>query len=165
MRLPLARAGELLQIRKQELEFSFHPMVRSVRRWGVHSMLYAADPWAVIEGSTNAAISNLNERVAAISFVRQARDYFSSAERASSIETRPLLYYYSFLNLAKAIAMLHGRRGLVGKVAHGIAHVGGVVTRRALPNSRSTSPVRQRAQSMSCTGRSKKPQSRPDITR
>ncbi|WP_283091849.1 YaaC family protein [Brevibacterium sp. SMBL_HHYL_HB1] len=38
---------------------------------------------------------------------------------------RPLLYYYSFMNLAKAITMSRGRTGLVGKVSHGISHVGG----------------------------------------
>ena len=125
MKLPLARSGELLHVRDRELEFSFYPMIRSNRRWGIHSTLYAADPWAVIEGSVNEAISASNERAAATSFVRQAREYFSAAERASSIETRPLLYYYSFLNLAKTIAMVRRRTGLVGKVIHGIAPVGG----------------------------------------
>lgn len=112
-------------IKGRELDFSFYPMTRSSRRWGIHSMLYAADPWAVVAGSVNESITTASERAAASSFVRQAREYFTAAERASSIETRPLLYYYSFLNLAKAIAMARGRSGLVGKVSHGVAVVGG----------------------------------------
>lgn len=129
MKLPLARTGDLLRPKDRELEFSFYPMTRSNRRWGIHSTLYAADPWAVIAGSVTEGISSSNDKAAAASFVRQAREYFAAAERATSIETPPLLYYYSFLNLAKAIAMGRGRSGLVGsKVTHGIAHVGGVGT-------------------------------------
>lgn len=128
MKLPLARTGDLLQLKDRELEFSFYPMTRSNRRWGIHSTLYAADPWAVIAGSVTAEISSPNDKAAAASFVRQAREYFAAAERATSIETPPLLYYYSFLNLAKAIAMGRKRSGLVGKVTHGIGHVGGAGT-------------------------------------
>lgn len=128
MKLPPARAGDLLRVKDRELEFSLYPMTRSSRRWGIHSTLYAADPWAVISGSVNEMITAPKDKAAATSFVRQAREYYSAAERASSIETRPLLYYYSFLNLAKAIAMGRGRSGLVGKVSHGIAHVGGAAT-------------------------------------
>lgn len=125
MKLPQERPGDLLRLKDRELEFSFYPMTRSNRRWGIHSTLYAADPWAVIAGSVAEGLSTSNDKAAAASFVRQAREYFSAAERATSIETPPLLYYYSFLNLAKAIAMGRGRSGLVGKVSHGIAHVGG----------------------------------------
>lgn len=125
MTLAAARPGTALKIKTRELDFSFFPMTRTSRRWGIHSMLYAADPWAVVSGSVIESVKPQNERDAAVSFVRQAREYFTAAERATSIETRPLLYYYSFMNLAKAIAMARGRSGLVGKVAHGIAHVGG----------------------------------------
>lgn len=86
-------------------------------------MIYAADPWAVIAGSVAQQVQTQPERDTAASFVRQAREYFTAAGRASTIETRPLLYYYSFLNLGKAISIAHGRPGLVGKVAHGIAAV------------------------------------------
>lgn len=125
MKLPPARTGDSLRLKDRELEFSLYPMVRSNRRWGIHSTLYAADPWAVIAGSVTGGIAAASDRAAATSFVRQAREYFAAAERATSIETPPLLYYYSFLNLAKAIAMGRGRSGLVGKVSHGVAHVGG----------------------------------------
>lgn len=125
MKLAAARPGTALKIKTRELDFSFYPMTRTNRRWGIHSMLYAADPWAVVSGSVIESVKPQGDRDAAVSFVRQAREYFTAAERATSIETRPLLYYYSFMNLAKAIAMARGRAGLVGKVAHGIAHVGG----------------------------------------
>ena len=70
-------------------------------------------------------------RAAAVSFVRQAREYFTAADRSNTIETRPLLYYYSFLNLyyysflnlGKAVAIARGQPGLVGKVQHGVAAI------------------------------------------
>jgi hypothetical protein len=87
-------------------------------------MLYAADPWAVIEGSITQRLAAGPDRRAAHSFARQAREYFSASDRATAIETRPLLYYYSFLNLSKALALTHGRSRVVGPVFHGIQPVG-----------------------------------------
>lgn len=100
-------------------------MRRGRRRWGVHSTLYAADPWAVISDAVREQISAEDERRAAQSFVRQGREYFNAAERAASIETQPLLHYYAFLNLAKAMSMARGRADIVGKVGHGVNVVGG----------------------------------------
>jgi hypothetical protein len=83
-------------------------------------MLYAADPWAVIAGCVSEQVANTAERAAATSWVRQAREYFMAAERANTMEPRPLLYYYSsFLKLVKAIAIARGRPDMVGKVMHG----------------------------------------------
>lgn len=127
MTLPPERAGTLLQVKGRELPFSFFPMTRTNRRWGLNSMLYAAEPWAVISGAVrDAATANslpTNEANSALSFVRQAKEYFNAAERAGAIETRPLLYYYSFLNLGKALSIARGRAGMVGKVTHGVAAV------------------------------------------
>lgn len=122
-KLPLASAGVPLLVKDRELDFTLHPMKRSNRRWGVHSMLYAADPWAVIGGSITDQIDPGPDRVAALSFVRQAREYFTAAANSATIETQPLLYYYSFLNLGKAIAMARTGNGLTGKVKHGIAAI------------------------------------------
>jgi hypothetical protein len=76
-------------------------MKRTERRWGVHSLLYAADPWAVVSGSLPAAITAGPHLKAAQSFVRQAREYYMAADRAGTIESRPLLYYYAFLTSAR----------------------------------------------------------------
>lgn len=84
-------------------------------------MLYAADPWAVVSGAVSERVTNPTEKTAALSWVRQGREYFDAAQRASSIEPQPLLYYYSFLNLGKAIAVARKRPGMVGRVRHGIS--------------------------------------------
>lgn len=123
MKLPPARPGHPLLVKKREIEFSFHPMARTNRRWGLHSTLYAADPWAVMLNSIDRSLTHAQ---AARSFTRQAREYFHAAAASSSLETQPLLYYYSFLNLGKAISISRGRSNLVGKVRHGVADVGGL---------------------------------------
>lgn len=125
MILPAAKRGEPLCIMQRELEFSFFAMRRTTRRWGVHSMIYAAEPWAVINGSLTDQIAAIADRRTAQSFVRQGREYFTAAERADTIETRPVLYYYSFLNLAKALAIARTRQRVIGKVVHGIVPIGG----------------------------------------
>ncbi len=76
---------------QRELEFSFFMMRRTTRRWGANSMLYAAELWAVVSGGIAVQVPAGDDREAALSFVRQAREYFVAAERASTIETRPLL--------------------------------------------------------------------------
>ena len=123
MKLPAARSGAPLLIKNRELDFTFWAMRKTSSRWGIHSMLYAADPWAVIAGAVGERVTSTAELEAAASFVRQGREYFAAAERASTIETRPLLYYYSFLNLGKAIAIARKRPDMVGKVMHGVAAV------------------------------------------
>lgn len=127
MRLPLERTGTPLHVKKRDLDFSFFPMTRTSRRWGLNTMLYAAEPWAVISGAVRDAAASrpisANDVASALSFVRQAKEYFNAAERAGALETRPLLYYYAFLNLGKALSISRGRASLVGKVVHGIAAV------------------------------------------
>ena len=124
MVLPSEKNGSVLKVKGRELEFSHFPMYRTSRRWGLHSMLFAAEPWAVAAGAVNDAKLTSEAQTAGLSFVRQSREYFRAAERAAAIETKPLLFYYSFLNLAKTIAIIRGRAGMVGKVSHGISVVG-----------------------------------------
>jgi hypothetical protein len=116
MVLPAAREGSNLWVRSRQLEFSFFMMRRGKRRWGVNTMLYAAEPWAIIEGGVSTALSPGPTRRAAQSFARQANEYFVAAERAGAFEARPLL------NLAKALTLTRGRHTVIGKVTHGVAH-------------------------------------------
>ena len=113
------RTGDLLQVRGESLPFSFWPLRRGERRWGRHSMVFTSDPWAVIDSSLTQRCPR-NDLEAAQSFVRQAREYHTAADAARSTEAQPLLYYYGFLNLAKALALASGRTGLVGRVEHGL---------------------------------------------
>lgn len=120
-----ARAGSPVTVMKRELVYTPH-MMRAGKRWAVQGMLYAAEPWGIISSAVETSAATRSEKEAGLSFVRQAREYFDAADRAAAIETKPLLYYYCFLNLAKAISMARGRLGLVGKISHGVHVVGGV---------------------------------------
>ena len=93
MRLPLQRVGTPLLVKKRELEFSFFPMARTNRRWGLNTMLYAAEPWAVISGAIRDAATArsvpANEENSALSFVRQAKEYFNAAEKRGPLRRGP----------------------------------------------------------------------------
>lgn len=119
----LERSGDELRVRGDLLPFSYFPLRRGERRWGRHTMVYTSDPWAVISDSVDkatAALAQLAAGEAGLSFVEQAKEYFRAAETARSTEAQPLLFYYGFLNLAKALAIARGQQGLVGKVRHGV---------------------------------------------
>lgn len=111
---PDRRPGTPVEILGQEPEFSYFPM-RQNRRWGRQPGLYASDVWGVIAGSLGQRCAQ--DLSSAQSFIRQAREYYSAADRAAAEETRlSRLYYYGLLNVAKALAMARGRPSLVGKV-------------------------------------------------
>jgi YaaC-like Protein len=110
------RAGQPLRIRGEPVRFSFWPMRRGQRRWGLNSMIYAADPWAVIQAALDRRVPDVD---AAQSFVRQANQYFRAGSQSSE-EAAPLLYYYCFMNLAKALALVRRHSGLVGRARHGL---------------------------------------------
>jgi hypothetical protein len=84
-------------------------------------MVYAADPWAVMQTAVQEQCRQSDVQVAA-SFIRQAQEYFRAAEAAHAIETKPVLYYYSFLNLAKALGLARKQPNLIGTVHHGLHH-------------------------------------------
>lgn len=120
-RLPPQRAGASLKIRHEQVAFSFWPMKRGSRRWGLNTIIYAADPWAVVHGALRLSCTGQNLD-SARSFVRQAREYFTAATSSEAVETKPVLFYYSFLNLAKALGIARGRPQMIGQVFHGLTH-------------------------------------------
>ena len=100
-RLPAARNGEPLLIRDRELEFSIWPMGRSTRRYGLQSRIFASDPWNVIESVINrdrpASVRSL-----ALAFLEQSTDFFNTSQAGGIRPAKPLLIYYSFMNLVKS---------------------------------------------------------------
>lgn len=55
------------------------------------------------------------------SFIRQGKSYYSSA-RSLHYRSSSLLYYYSFLNLAKALLVLKEPSSVRGRVSHGLSY-------------------------------------------
>lgn len=112
------RPSSALSVRNRALEFSYWPAAQN-RRLGRHPMLYASDPWTLMH---DAAIRNAGQSVVADAqaFLRQAEEFDRAATEARAPEARPLLHYYSFLNVAKAYVLARGSRSVVGKVMHGL---------------------------------------------
>jgi hypothetical protein len=79
--------------------------------------LVTADPWAFLR-HTAAEYLDAPTLGRAIAYVAQAFDFFQAAENPQ-IGSRPLLFYYSFLNLAKLALLIH-RVPIPLRLRHGI---------------------------------------------
>ncbi|MEX1208766.1 MAG: YaaC family protein [Acidimicrobiia bacterium] len=131
-----------MEVKREALGFSYWPMRRSTRRWGLHTMAYATDPWGVIDTAVVAHFDG-TDRETPRSFVRQAREYVRAADGAEAYEAKPVLYYYGFLNLAKALSLMRdGSTLLRSRVHHGlkvISAAGAKIQSAELQASRSSS--------------------------
>jgi YaaC-like protein len=74
----------------------------------------ASNPWRCMELELNGP-KNLEARA----FLSQARDFYSAAERAGPT-ARPLLLYYSFLNLAKMLIKARNPDIDLTRASHGV---------------------------------------------
>jgi hypothetical protein len=83
--------------------------------------IIAADPWAFLE---HFVFDRLDKRKAsrASAFIDQAFDFYQAAQNPM-IASKPLLYYYSFLNLAK-MALLTAGVELPASPVHGVREPG-----------------------------------------
>lgn len=119
LRLQDPRAGEVINVRQRPVAFSFFPTYQGVTREGLHSTLFATQPWNII-GHELEKIPDLNARRQALAFSNQARDFFTAAQNSEVNAAKPLLLYYSFLNLAKCF-VVKKRGAVLGTVRHGLS--------------------------------------------
>ncbi|MEH6702384.1 YaaC family protein [Parasphingorhabdus sp.] len=119
MRWVDARAGDVVHIRQRPATFSFFPTFQGVKREGVHSILFATEPWNIIQHNLE-NLTDSNARRQALAFLVQSRDFFNAAQNSDVSAAKPLLLYYSFLNLAKCLVLK--RKGTaLGAVHHGLS--------------------------------------------
>src|SRR5690242_8877221 len=121
-RLPEPAVGVRVLIKGRPLRFSFWPMHRSSRRFGLQSNLFAVDPWALIRERIRQRCPNpaLAEATATIS---QASDFFRSSQIADVSAARPLQLYYCFMNLVKALILTKGGATTFDQAQHGISEL------------------------------------------
>lgn len=117
---PAARTGQRVSIKGKPLPFSYWPMYKGTRRYGLHSRLYVTNPWAVIEGSIKQRCLAIS-RAEALASARQAEQFFKASREAQLWASKPLLTYYSFLNLAKAYALTRRQQTTYDKAQHGLS--------------------------------------------
>lgn len=77
-----------------------------------------ADIWAYLDHVTRRNLPETKEEPA-LAFLEQARDFYEAAAN-SSLASRPLLYYYAYLNVAKTLILNSGERMNLG-VTHGVS--------------------------------------------
>jgi hypothetical protein len=118
-RLPQPRAGNTLKVKGRVLPFSFFPVTRGTRRYGLFDVAFAVSPWALMQGAINAQITNDAQRTEALAFLEQAKVFYEAA--ADRVSANPLLYYYSFLNLGKALLRVLGGTRSLDKAMHGLS--------------------------------------------
>lgn len=76
-----------------------------------------ADPWAFLSHLAVTRLTKRNENIAN-AYIAQGQDFFQAAQNPE-FHSRPLLYYYAFLNVVKAALLIRGVP-LPPRAAHGI---------------------------------------------
>lgn len=107
-------------MRKRPLSFSFWPLYRTSRRFGLQSTVFALDPWILIRSSikSRCPAASLPE---ALSCLEQSQDFYSASATAGMMASRPLLLYYCFMNLMKAYALTVQQQSSFDQAQHGFS--------------------------------------------
>lgn len=118
--LPQARAGQRLQVKRRPIPFSFWPSRPSRRHHALQSLLFALDPWTVIAQvvEKDCPKARLAE---ALSCLEQSRDFFVAGTEKGIVAARPLVLYYSYMNLAKTFCLVRGARPTFDQAQHGLS--------------------------------------------
>ena len=158
-----AKVADVLKIKNRKVNFSFWPMGKGKRHEKLHSILFASDPWRVIErqirrmdesesskfkgayqkltnhidtnnfDATSFLKQSINfdatrqkfitaeeKKQNALHFLRQGEDFFKAMENSDTQAAKPLLLYYSFLNLAKCFIVFKKKTLLDSGLYHGL---------------------------------------------
>jgi len=119
-KVPLPRIGTRVKVLDRTLQFSYWPMYREKRRFGLQSTLFALDPWSLIRTKIleRSPAANQSE---ALSSLAQANDFYNATTTTGVIASRPLLLYYCFMNLMKAFALTVNQKPSFDRAHHGLS--------------------------------------------
>ncbi|MBU0516232.1 MAG: YaaC family protein [Proteobacteria bacterium] len=113
-RLPKPRDGEPAIVKGKMIPFSFWP-----DNYLTYGKIAATDPWQCMNSFVASAKKiEKNILVRTRSYIQQSQEFFTAATQ-TSINTRPLMLYYSYLNLAKAF-LIFRRKKLPKRYLHGV---------------------------------------------
>ena len=116
---PFERRGFQLRVKRRRVDFSFWPMRRSTARYGLQSRIFASEPWNLIQRAVNEDCPQ-PARGLALAFLEQARDFATAAQLGSVRAAKPLLIYYSFMNLVKTFALTKQLVPTLSDTHHGL---------------------------------------------
>jgi YaaC-like Protein len=108
-RPPRPTIGSSLKVKERSIPFSFWPVGKTTRRYGLQSHLFITNPWTIIRRSIQ-TFTPEKSRTAALSYLDQAEDFFRAAASGTTAAAKPLLFYYSLMNLVKAFCLHKGVR-------------------------------------------------------
>jgi hypothetical protein len=117
MTLRAARPGEPLEILGRRVEFSFFPAVWRTKGWTLSDTVFAVSPWAVMRAAVN-SFAPEEQQEPARAFLKQASDFYTTA--AERLSANPLLFYYAFLNLGKALLLTRRFGDSLDRATHGL---------------------------------------------
>ncbi|MBA4150853.1 MAG: hypothetical protein H0X66_22305 [Verrucomicrobia bacterium] len=118
--LPHPRPGDRLEVKGRQIPFSFWPTRPAGGHHALQSLLFAVDPWIVIRESITVTCGKA-QKAEALACLEQARDFFVAATEAGVVAARPLVLYYSFMNLVKAFCLTRGTRATFDQAQHGLS--------------------------------------------
>ena len=107
-----------LLARKRELPFSFFPVGKGNRRFGIFDVQFASNPWAVMQQAARSALSETDAKEA-IAFLEQGEDFYATARGRTA--AHPLLHYYAMLNVGKALLRTRGFAHRLERADHGLS--------------------------------------------
>ena len=115
---PPPRTGQRLTIKDRPLEFSFWPLQRTSRRYGIGARIFATDPWTIVRREIESEFP-AGLRGTGTALIEQAEDYFTASESGVKA-AKPLLLYYCFMNFGKAFALHRKVTNSVDNAQHGL---------------------------------------------
>lgn len=95
------RDGQIVKVKGIAVPYTYWPDSFITRGRTV-----TTNPWSCMSAHVNMTIEPANKRKRALAFIEQAEDFYRAAANAPRAGSQPLLYYYSFLNLAKAFLVV-----------------------------------------------------------
>lgn len=113
------RQGTKVQVKGRDLAFSFWPSRFQDRRYSLQSKLFVSSPWNIIEKVINTKCSKPS-KAAAIAYFSQAKEFYEASQSRGNTSAKPLLIYYSFMNVMKAVLLTNNSARSFGNVYHGL---------------------------------------------
>ncbi len=117
-----ARPDARVEISGHQTEFSFWPTGIPAGRTTrvVQPRIFALDPWAIIRLVVESARLAQATKDEALATLQQAEDFYEIGTGRGNEAARPLVLYYSYLNLAKTFCLTRGPRTTLDGAEHGL---------------------------------------------
>jgi YaaC-like Protein len=117
---PKAKLGSELSVKGKTVPYSFWPVIKVLKKERLQSLLFALDPWAIIIRKIHAECPT-SSKPEALACIEQSRDFFNAATSGTVVASKPLVLYYSYMNLVKAFCLTRNQQPTFDKAQHGLS--------------------------------------------